>query len=75
MLRCDDDTLYTGVTTDIERRFNEHVSGKLGAKYTRGRKPISVVYREICDSRSSAQIRESAIKRLTRSEKERLLVE
>jgi len=73
MLRCSDGSLYTGVTTDIERRFLEHKEGKNGAKYTRSRFPISVVYRETCASRSEAQIRESAIKKYTKNEKELLI--
>lgn len=72
ILKCSDSTLYTGVTTDIERRFREHKEGKTGAKYTRGRFPLEVVYTETCASRSEAQKREAVIKKLTKKEKELL---
>lgn len=72
ILKCSDATLYTGVTTDIERRFREHKEGKTGAKYTRGRFPLEVVYTETCASRSEAQKREAVIKKLTKKEKELL---
>ena len=68
ILRCRDDTLYTGTTDDVVRRAAVHNSGK-GAKYTRGRGPVTVVYREECADRSAALRREIAIKRLTRGEK------
>lgn len=68
ILRCADDTLYTGVTDDVERRAAAHNSGK-GAKYTRGRGPVRVVYRELCPDKSAALRREWAIKRLSRKEK------
>lgn len=68
ILRCGDDTLYTGVTDDVERRAAAHNSGK-GAKYTRGRGPVTVVYREACPDHSAALRREAAIKKLTRPEK------
>lgn len=71
ILRCGDDSLYTGITTDVEARLEVHRSGK-GAKYTRGRGPLEVVYREECGSHSDALKREIAIKALTREEKERL---
>jgi len=73
ILRCSDDSLYTGVTTDIDRRFNEHREGKTGAKYTRSRFPLEIVYRETCASRSEAQVREAQIKKLTRLEKKQLI--
>ena len=72
IIKCSDATLYTGVTTDIERRFREHKEGKTGAKYTRGRFPLEVVYTETCASRSEAQKREAVIKKLTKKEKELL---
>lgn len=68
ILRCGDGTLYTGVTTDVEKRLAAHRSGK-GAKYTRGRGPLTVVYREECADRSAALKRELAVKALTREEK------
>ena len=68
ILRCKDDTLYTGITTDVEKRLEAHRSGK-GAKYTRGRAPLELVYREVCGSHSLALKRESEIKKLSRMEK------
>lgn len=72
IIRCDDGTLYTGVTTDLERRFREHRDQPRGAKYFNGRKPQEVVYRENGHTRSSACQREAAIKKLSRDEKLRL---
>lgn len=68
ILRCGDGTLYTGITGDVERRLAVHQSGK-GAKYTRGRGPLTVVYREACADKSAALRREAAVKRLSRAEK------
>ena len=73
MIRCSDASLYTGVTTDIERRFREHKEGKVGAKYTRAKIALHVAYVETCASRSEAQVREAQIKKLPRSEKEILV--
>lgn len=72
ILRCGDDTLYTGITTDIDRRLEAHQQGK-GAKYTRGRGPLEIVYREVCGSHSQALRRELEIKALSRQEKLALL--
>lgn len=72
ILRCGDDTLYTGITTDVERRLKAHCSGK-GAKYTRGRGPLTLAYRECCGSHEDALKRELAVKRLTRKQKEELI--
>jgi putative endonuclease len=72
ILRCADDTLYTGYTTELVRRIQEHNEGK-GAKYTRGRGPVELVYVEEAADRSLGQSREEAIKRLTRSQKEELI--
>lgn len=72
VLECDDGTYYTGYTTDLERRVSEHDAGE-GAKYTRGRTPVTLVYSERCGSRSAALAREYEIKQLRRSEKERLV--
>ncbi len=69
ILRCGDGTLYTGVTTDVEKRLAAHRSGK-GAKYTRGRAPLELVYREECGDHSAALKREIEIKALPRKEKE-----
>ena len=72
MLRCGDGTLYTGITTDVEKRFEAHSSGK-GAKYTRGRGPLELVYQEICGCHSDALKREIEIKALTREDKLNLI--
>jgi len=68
ILRCGDGTLYTGIAVDAEHRLQMHRSGK-GAKYTRGRGPLELVYREVCPSKSAALKRERKIKALTRTEK------
>lgn len=72
ILRCKDGTLYTGITTDVEKRFDAHQSGK-GAKYTRGRSPLELVYREACGTHSNALKREIAVKRLTREQKQAMI--
>jgi len=72
VLRCADDTLYTGYTTDVERRVAEHDAGE-GAKYTRGRIPVECVHVEAFDSKSAAMSREYEVKQLSRAEKERLV--
>ena len=72
ILRCKDGTLYTGSTDDVERRLAVHNSGK-GAKYTRSRRPVEIVYTEECESYSAALRREYAIKQLTRQEKLNLI--
>ena len=71
ILRCGDGTLYTGITTDVEKRLDAHRTGK-GAKYTRGRGPLELVYREECGDHSTALKRELEIKALTREEKQKL---
>ena len=72
ILECSDGSLYTGYTTDLERRVTEHDAGE-GAKYTRGRTPVELVHAESFDSQSAAMRREYEIKGLSRAEKERLL--
>ena len=72
ILRCGDGSLYTGITTDVEKRLAAHRSGK-GAKYTRGRGPLELVYREECADHSAALKRELEIKKLSREEKEQLI--
>lgn len=72
ILRCGDGTLYTGITTDVEKRLEIHRAGK-GAKYTRGRLPLELVYRECCENHSHALKRELAVKKLTRQEKEKIV--
>lgn len=72
ILRCRDGTLYTGITTDVEKRFAAHCAGK-GAKYTRGRGPLALCYSEACGNHSHALKREREIKALTRVEKENMI--
>jgi putative endonuclease len=72
IVECSDGTLYTGYTVDIERRVDEHNNG-VGAKYTRGRTPVKLIYKESFSSRSDAQKREYEIKQLPRSKKEELI--
>lgn len=72
ILCCGDGSLYTGITTDVEKRLDTHRSGK-GAKYTRGRGPLEVVYREECGDHSAALKRELEIKALPREEKQKLI--
>ena len=73
IIRASDERLYTGVTTDVERRFSEHGSATKGARFFRGRTPLEVVYTERHPDRSSAQRRESAIKKLKREDKLELI--
>lgn len=68
ILECSDGSLYTGITTDVERRFKEHKSG-IGANYTRSKKAKKIVYTESYPDRSSASKREAEIKRLSREKK------
>ena len=72
ILRCGDGTLYTGTAADVERRLAAHRRGR-GAKYTRGRGPLAVVYREACPDRGAALRREAVIKKYRRAEKEALI--
>jgi putative endonuclease len=74
VIECVDGSLYTGYTTDVQRRVREHDAGE-GAKYTRGRTPVELVYTESFDSKSAAMSREYEIKQLSRAEKERLVFE
>ena len=69
ILRCADDTLYTGITTDLSRRVGEHNEGKAGAKYTRARRPVELLYSKRYKDRSAASVAEAKIKKLSRSEK------
>jgi putative endonuclease len=71
ILRCGDGSLYTGIAVDIAARLEQHRSGK-GAKYTRGRGPLELVYTEECGTHSEALKRELAVKALPRAEKLRL---
>lgn len=72
ILRCGDGSLYTGISTDVQRRLAEHRSGK-GAKYTRSRGPLELVYQEQCPDKSTALKRELEIKALSRTEKLKLI--
>ena len=72
IIRCGDGTLYTGITVDVDHRFAMHQSGK-GAKYTRGRGPLELVYIEECGTHTEALRREIAVKRLSRQEKMKLI--
>ncbi len=72
IIHCTDDSLYTGITTDIERRYTEHSMQK-GAKYFRGRKPKQLVYQECGHDRSTASKREIEIKKLSRANKLELI--
>lgn len=72
ILRCGDGSLYTGITTDVEKRLAAHRLGR-GAKYTRGRGPLELVYTEECGDHSAALKRELEIKALTREEKQNLI--
>ena len=74
ILECGDGSLYTGWTTDVEDRIKTHNSGQ-GAKYTRSRLPVKLVYFEEVDGRSAALKREAAIKKLTREKKQLLITE
>lgn len=69
IIRCSDDSLYTGITTDLKRRLGEHGHSVRGAKYFNGRDPMELVYSESGHDRSSACQREAAIKKLSRPEK------
>jgi len=69
ILECSDKTLYTGSTNNIEKRIKEHNNGKSGAKYTRARRPVKLVYVETCSTLSNALKREAQIKKLSRAQK------
>jgi len=73
MLRCADGSLYTGITTDLERRLQEHNQNHKGAAYTRSRRPVRLVYQESFTTREAAARREYAIRTLPKSEKEHLI--
>jgi len=73
ILKCADDTLYTGITVDLERRVKEHNTSSLGAKYTTARRPVELVYSKKYKDRSSASKQECQIKDLSRIEKLKLI--
>lgn len=72
IIECADGSLYTGITTDLTRRFKEHQSGK-GGHYTRAHKPVCIVYSEVHANRSQASVREAAVKKLSREQKHTLI--
>ena len=73
VLQCVDGTLYTGITTDLERRVVEHNNGKFGAKYTFSRRPVKLVYCEKFKNRSFASKREAQVKKMDKKEKLKLI--
>ena len=75
VVRCNDDTLYTGVTTDVTRRVNEHNSSPRGSKYTKARRPAELVYWIDFEDRSAAQKAEFKFKKLSKQEKETIINE
>ena len=72
MIRCADGSIYTGITTDVERRFKEHSTGR-GSRYLKGRGPLRIVYRETVGTRSEALKLEARIKKMKKTEKESLI--
>lgn len=74
LLRCHDNTLYCGITNNIPKRLSIHNAGK-GAKYTRSRLPVQVVYTELASSKSAALQREAMVKKMTKVQKEDLIVQ
>jgi len=73
IIESDDNSYYTGITTDVERRFAEHRKGPLGAKFFNGRTPLKIVYQENGHTRSTASKREAEIKKMTRLQKQSFL--
>ena len=74
ILECADSTLYTGCTNNFEKRLQEHNNGKQGAKYTRARRPVKVVFKEEVTTLAEGRKREAEIKRMTREEKLQLIL-
>ena len=72
ILKCNNDSLYTGITNNLEKRVSDHEAG-IGAKYTRGRGLFEIVYQEKFQDRSSASKREFAVKKLSKLEKQKLI--
>ena len=74
LLRCSDNSLYTGITRDLNRRLDEpNYNDRLASAYTRARRPLKLVYQEPCIDRSNATKREAAIRKMTKAEKENLI--
>ncbi len=69
ILKCSDTTLYTGITTDLKRRLHEHNHTDKGAKYTKIRRPVTLVYEKVCENKSAALKEEHRIKKLSRAKK------
>ncbi|HEX5711299.1 MAG TPA: GIY-YIG nuclease family protein [Sulfuricurvum sp.] len=74
ILRCSDDTFYTGIALDVDKRVMEHNTTDKGAKYTRYRRPVTLIYQEYCVDKSTALKRELAIKKMNRQQKEALTI-
>ncbi len=72
VLKCKDGSFYTGVTNDVQRRFKMHENGK-ASKYTRARRPVKLIYEELCGRRADALVRECQVKAYSRKEKEELI--
>ena len=72
IVRCKDGSFYTGITNDLKKRIDKHNAGK-AAKYTRNKRPVTLVYKELCENKSSALKRECSIKKLSRAKKEELI--
>jgi len=70
ILRCNDGTYYTGISTDVNRRLKEHNQSSIGAKYTKTRRPVTLLYSKVIGTRSEACKEEHRVKRLSRKEKE-----
>ena len=75
IVECSDGTLYTGSTTDVDRRLREHNNSSRGAKYTKTRRPVKLVYSEVYENRSLAQKAEYKFKKLTRAQKDNIIRE
>jgi len=73
LLRCNDNSLYAGITTNIERRLHQHNNTKLGAKYTRAKRPVTLVFIESAIDKSSASKREYQLRKLSKVKKEQLV--
>lgn len=73
LLRCADNSLYAGITTNLARRLNEHNTGKAGARYTRARRPVALVWQQPAANRSEASRCEHLLRTLSRSRKEELV--
>lgn len=72
IIECSDGSFYTGITNDLERRQQQHNEGT-ASRYTRSRRPVTLRYQEVCESRSQALIRECSLRLLSRKEKEQLV--